>query len=271
MVTLQDTVYADLVRLAAEVAAQSGGLAHAFADRTDAEARAATIAALIAGEKPTEIDARAFEHPSLLREDWRAAVRSEATDLGYRDWVAAILARGTQDWLRADDVRTLMPGDRVVVQLHGFVESSDGEGDAQVSPGDILPIQDVTSRGDRVDITLVVSEPDDDADQDEITITYDAQDRAGLFPLSRIGIDALSPPSPGHRLFDGSGEIRGHISVAVLHDDQSGLAPGIFRVIDQHGTVRLCGRGEGQWILSRDGQRIHTPIRDAYARLTGRI
>lgn len=280
MVTLTDTVYEDLLTIAEHIDVSEGGLERFFDGMDNAEKRTTAIRALLEAARPAAVRAAVAtlsdvatyraEHPHLLQGDWRAAVSSAATDLGYQDWVVAILAQGIDGWLTVDDIRTLKPGDLLVVQLHGSVETGDDVGAATVSPGDILLIEQVTCRDDWASVTLIIIEADEDADEGAVTITYDARDRAGVFPLSRNGTDALSPPAPGHRLFDGSGNFGGYLAVATLDDDQSGLAPGIFRVIDQHGSVRLCGRSTGQWVLSRDGQRVHTPIRDAYEHLTAK-
>lgn len=210
------------------------------------------------------------EHPTFLRKDWRAAAFKGGTDLGYQDWVAAQVERGTTGWLDAEAMRKLKPGTRVVAQVHETVETGTDRCALSVYPGDILRVLDIETRGGGLQVTIRVEAAD--AEYEEVVTDFDDEERGGLFPFSRPHVTRFAPPWPGDRLFDAtaSGDDPPDLTIAALHEDQSGLARGFYRVLDQRGGVHLCGRHDERWALSRNGQRVHDPALDVALKILGR-
>jgi hypothetical protein len=217
------------------------------------------------GDRPTE-------HPTFLRKDWRAAAFFGGTDLGYEAWVAAQEAQGTTGWMSADTVRKLKRGTRLVVQVHESVDTDSERGPLKLYPGDILRVIGHEIRGGRLEVTILVDAADEIEGYEEIVTLFDDEERGGLYPLSRAHVTRLTPPWPGDRLFDecAPSDAVQDLTIAALHDDQTGLARGFYRVLDQRGIVHLCGRHGDHWSLSQDGEHIHDHARAAYLRIQAR-
>lgn len=195
---------------------------------------------------------------TIPRDHWVAAVQDRGTNLSLADWLAKVEALGRDHWITDAQAATLRRGNWISPALWMEHLQEDGQRSLFTAPGDLLEILD--GGHNRKGLTLECRIRPARPDMVYLGRSYPQPEERAIIHLPRfkrypyrlIADVRLTPPLPGDRIMslDLADLFADASAVAAIHHDQSGLAEGHVRILDEAGTVRVCRRAGPRWVFA---------------------